>query len=274
MITLDCGVAVYVGGIKMQLSLIELQDIPLMSRFLHKEFGHRNYQFWCDSLSSIYSVNSSYSEFGALGYCAKKDDEVYAAILVIHSREKDAVSLSSWAVIESSRHMAYPFIRAVIQNLEGQTIYNHSAVAGVDKLMETLGFKPYQKAIVPLPVPSLDSLKYLYGCDFSDYEDNIKTIQSEAGLLLRVKLLSVTRNNRFRRLALLVYSNRPISKVELAGCALFLLTKGLCFVCPQPSFALPSIGLNRFVTMVKNIEKNESLLELVFSGSEYEVMEF
>ena len=258
----------------MQLKLIEFSDISLIARFLQKEFAHRSYLFWFDSLNSIHRVNSSNAEFRALGYYAKKDEVVYAAILLLHGREKDSVSLSSWAVSEPFRHLAYPFIRAVLKNHEGKTIYNHSAVAGVDKLMEALGFKSYRKAIVPLPIPSSSSLLHFLDFSFANGDEKIKTVRSKSGLCVRIKLLSLTRNNKFRRLALLVFSNRSLSKAELMGCSLFLFTKGLCLVCPQPFFSLPSVRLNRFETMVKNIESNEPLLELLYSGSEYEVMEF
>ena len=263
----------------MELLRIDYNDISLMSKFFQKNFENRDYDFWFNSIQAIYHSNKSCPNLGTPGYFVQQDDIVIAGILVIYDQEKDSFSLSSWAVDASYRHLAYPFIRSVLQKLEEKTIYNHSAVAGVDMLMKALGFKSYKHAVVPLPLPSFGVLRFVSRTHMSDYKRNIKTIQTETGLVSRVKLLSVTRNNKFRRLALLIFSNRPMVRSEVMGCSFLLLLKGFCFVRSEPSFSMRAVRLKRFETMAKNIddknlEYKDSLSDLVYSGSEYEVMEF
>jgi hypothetical protein len=253
---------------------IEFDDLEKLGIFLHLRFPKRSCEFWQSSIRAVYQQNMLNNSGCPCGFYMEDDTKVLAAILTIYSHTKNSVSLSSWAVSAEASHVSYPFIRVVLNRLKGMDVYNHSAVAGVDKLMLLLGFKECNKAVLPIPSLSFAALRFIFKSKLYKLPKNIIEISCSDQLIVRLKLISIRKNNNFRLLALLVGANTPISREHLRYLTLKLLLRGLILISPKPHYPLRSINLMRFRTMRKKFTNSSIFWENNFSESEYEIMDF
>ena len=168
--------------------------------FLTNSFPNRTSEFWIRSLHALEShCVTEFHQAAPKAAILRDDGEIVACILILQ-KTSVAVSLSSWAVRPESGHLAYPFLRAVIKRLVSFDIYNHSAVPGVDKLMHLVGFQNTMRCWIPKPayVP-------LFCRDAPTSfkaDNNVMNFRTPDGQTLRFKCLSLTRDHRFRRLAM------------------------------------------------------------------------
>ena len=257
----------------LELDVISKDEIVKVSRFLEQIFSHRKLIFWEKSVFSILKENSINGIDNA-GYIYCKNSEIYAAILIIYSKDKQGFSLSSWGVHPEETGIAYPFLRAVLNKLKHKVIYNHSAVHGVRQLMEAVGFKSINKAAIPLPSLSISSLKELANISLKQLKENIIQIENTRCLKIRLKLCSLNKKGGFRNLAIMVGANKEPKENELREFSSFLALKFIILVCPKSPNLKRCWTTNSFETLsnikVSNIEQWYN----IYAQSEYEIMDF
>ena len=201
-------------------------------------------------------------------------ESLKAAILII-PKDSRAVCLSSWAVERSSGHVAYPFLRQVIKRLERYDIYNHSAVKGVDQLMGLLGFEYVHRCSIL--VPGISSFLGTFSVKHEIVDKNEQIVVIHGENKVHFKCLSLTRNSRLRRLAMLLKYDGQKPEQALLIWSAWCARKGLIPIAANENLGnRRGIGLKKFGIMMRPgmLHAGGSSSLNAYDGSEFAVLDF
>ena len=243
--------------------------------FFTSSFPNRATGFWTSAINALEShCTSEFHQVAPKAAILREDGEIAACMLILQ-KTSVAVSLSSWAVRPESGHLAYPFLRAVIKRLAGFNIYNHSAVPGVDKLMHLVGFQNTMRCWIPKPtyVP-------LFGRDAPaavKADNNVRIFRATSGRSLRFKCLSLTRDHRFRRLAMLLDGGSDTDMTFIRIWSAWCLTRFMIPIAALPDTEAVGLQIAKFGNMCRPCEGDlvagVSWYE-TYSRSEFELFDF
>jgi len=253
-------------------------EIPGLVPFLCEHFPRRDKTFWERSLRFISSKNLSENAEGPPKAAVLYEQGQIVACILILQKDSSAVSLSSWAVRADRGSVAYPFLRAVINRLVQYDIYNHSAVPGVDRLMELVGFEHTRSCAIPLPNAKA-FLKAIRPFAVSSLGDNVYIATFDSGAVLTFKRLSILRNGRFRRLVILLKcSDSAQSCKAVSVWAAWCLLRGLFPIHAAPDYGCKVVHIKKFGTMRRKGEKScdDTVIPWhdTYSRSELAMMDF
>lgn len=262
----------------MNIEFSDSTEIAGLVPFLCEHFPRRDKTFWERSLRSISRKKLSGKTVGPpIAAVLYEQGQIVACILILQ-KDTSAVSLSSWAVRADRGSVGYPFLRAVINRLAQYDIYNHSAVPGVDKLMELVGFEYIRSCAIPLPNAKA-FLTAIRPFAVRSLGDNLYSATFDSGTVLTFKRLSILRNGRFRRLVLLLECSDPVQSCNAVStwCAWCLL-RGLFPILAAPDYGFKVIHIKKFGTLRRKGEKrlDDTVIPWhdTYSRSEFAMMDF
>lgn len=181
---------------------------------------NRSVSFWSKSLENFIKY-LEHKGLDQIGYGLYSNKTLCGIVLVLPSEKEDFVSISSLFVLKNHRSYSLSFIKKVLDNYKHKTILDFTATKDVQKILKAFKFKQIRKnAFLRIPIPTLDAFKikklssneannfcYQKNIFYSPYMRILVLKHKERESFAIYKDLSITKNNLFRNLSILVSSS-------------------------------------------------------------------